>query len=105
VISRALTSDSGEYWCQAINAVGVATGTPFSVTVDPPGKPLQLIQVITVVIAMGPGRRGPCRMPRAYILDRTCVYRKCEKKTIGDGSTGPDAAGEVAALSMTSSGC
>ena len=37
LIGRALPSDSGEYWCQAVNAVGTATGTPFSVTVDPPG--------------------------------------------------------------------
>jgi len=45
MIARAAPGDSGEYWCQAINAVGVVTGTPFSVTVNPPGKPLQLIQV------------------------------------------------------------
>ena len=51
---------------------------------------------------MGPGRRGSGRVPRVHILDRARVYRKCEKKNIGDGSTAPDAAGEVTALSMTS---
>lgn len=36
-IVRAMTSDSGEYWCQADNVLGTFISTPIAVTVDPPG--------------------------------------------------------------------
>jgi len=43
-IVRARASDSGEYWCQAVNVLGLDTSTSCTVTVEPPGKPVYTIR-------------------------------------------------------------
>jgi len=39
-IAHATASDSGEYWCLAVNVLGFDISEPCTVTVDPPGNPL-----------------------------------------------------------------